>query len=105
MGDLGVCSFRPNPFFDGPDLAANFVLGQLQRLGVARCARSASRANDLLGGVVVLTGQGGLVEMTGDGKKSIDRVRVTAIPYYAWAHRGKSEMAVWMPTSGEGTVK
>ncbi len=23
--------------------------------------------------------------------------RLTAIPYYAWAHRGKGEMAVWLP--------
>ena len=23
--------------------------------------------------------------------------RFTAIPYYAWAHRGKGEMAVWLP--------
>lgn len=22
----------------------------------------------------------------------------TAIPYYAWAHRGKGEMTVWFPT-------
>jgi DUF1680 family protein len=23
---------------------------------------------------------------------------LTAIPYYAWAHRGPGEMAVWLPT-------
>jgi uncharacterized protein len=22
----------------------------------------------------------------------------TAIPYYAWAHRGKGEMMIWFPT-------
>jgi DUF1680 family protein len=25
--------------------------------------------------------------------------RITAIPYYAWANRGKNEMQVWLPTS------
>ena len=44
----------------------------------------AERRPDLLGGVTVITGtarQGG---------------RLTAIPYYAWAHRGAGEMAVWL---------
>lgn len=35
---------------------------------------------DLLGGVTVLTGGG-----------------LTAVPYYAWAHRGAGAMTVWMP--------
>jgi uncharacterized protein len=35
---------------------------------------------DMLGGIVVLEGA------------SFD-----AIPYYAWAHRGKGQMAVWIP--------
>ncbi len=29
-------------------------------------------------------------------------VEVIAIPYYAWAHRGKSEMAVWLLKFPEG---
>jgi len=45
--------------------------------------------SDLLGGVVTIKGRG----------KSVD---VVAIPYYAWAHRGKGEMAVWLPESVEG---
>ena len=27
------------------------------------------------------------------------RKTMTAIPYYAWAHRGKGEMVVWFPSS------
>ena len=45
--------------------------------------------DDLLGGVVTIKGEG----------KSID---VVAVPYYAWAHRGKGEMAVWLLESDEG---
>jgi len=48
---------------------------------------------DLLGGIVTLKGQGKMPQKS---------VEVVAIPYYAWAHRGKSEMAVWLPRSAEG---
>jgi len=29
--------------------------------------------------------------------------KFTAIPYYAWAHRGKGQMMVWIPVSEEAT--
>ena len=45
--------------------------------------------SDLLGGVVTIKGRG----------KSVD---VVAIPYYAWAHRSKGEMAIWLPEFAEG---
>lgn len=40
---------------------------------------------DLLGGMLKLTWQDG-------------DTRRTAVPYYAWSHRGVGEMAVWLPT-------
>jgi len=39
---------------------------------------------DMLGGITVITGE------LHNGKP------FTAIPYYAWAHRGQGEMAVWL---------
>lgn len=39
---------------------------------------------DLLGGLTVIQG------------RSADKSSLTAIPYYAWAHRGAGEMAVWI---------
>ncbi|HUU16260.1 MAG TPA: beta-L-arabinofuranosidase domain-containing protein [Sedimentisphaerales bacterium] len=45
---------------------------------------------------------GGIVKLNGQGKMPQKSVEVVAIPYYAWAHRGKSEMAVWLPESAEG---
>jgi DUF1680 family protein len=34
-----------------------------------------------------------------DGRSAQTALRtVTAIPYYTWANRGKSEMQVWLPT-------
>jgi hypothetical protein len=56
---------------------------------------------DLLGGIVTITGRGQIRQAQQDGKKVVEDIDVVAIPYYAWAHRGKNEMAVWMPKSAE----
>jgi DUF1680 family protein len=48
---------------------------------------------DLLGGINVIKGQA----IHFDKSERGIRKPFTAIPYYAWAHRGVSEMAVWMP--------
>jgi DUF1680 family protein len=56
---------------------------------------------DLLGGIMTITGRGQIRQAQQDGKKIIEDVDVVAIPYYAWAHRGKNEMAVWIPESAE----
>ncbi len=50
--------------------------------------RPPSAAPALLGGVTVLTG----TVTDGAGRER----RMTAIPYYAWSHRGPGEMAVWL---------
>jgi hypothetical protein len=59
----------------------------------------------LLGGVTVLEGEacripegdwsGKLYQDAGDNAK--EPVKITLIPYYAWANRGVCEMTVWMP--------
>jgi hypothetical protein len=46
----------------------------------------------LVGGIGVVTGPGTAIDAKGAHK-----VQVTAIPYFAWANRGKGEMAVWVP--------
>jgi len=53
---------------------------------------------DLLQGVVVLEGEVSGVQIDSDGQ-GITTVKqsFTAIPYYAWAHRGKGEMTIWFP--------
>lgn len=48
---------------------------------------SAEFEPNLLNGIVVIRGKGGFAP----GQES----EFTAIPYYAWAHRGKGEMIVW----------
>ena len=44
--------------------------------------------SELLSGVTVLKG----IVLNKSGRKR----KLTAIPYYAWAHRGHGEMAVWL---------
>lgn len=56
---------------------------------------------DLLGGVVVLRGEGvyrRFVETDGGLRPETRSVPVTAIPYYAWDNREPGEMVVWVPT-------
>ena len=50
---------------------------------------------DLLGGVTVITGEATAYRQR-SGKTIGEKQRLTLIPYYAWAHRGNGEMAVWL---------
>jgi len=52
---------------------------------------------DLLNGVVVITGKAQVVKRTIEGDIVPAREKqFTAIPYYAWAHRGRGQMTVWL---------
>jgi len=53
---------------------------------------------DLLGGVTVLTGRALALHAGDDGRSVVTRPQpLVVVPYYAWAHRGAGEMAVWLP--------
>ena len=55
--------------------------------------------NDLLNGVEVIKSNVPSVIVSNDGSHiSTVNQSFTAIPYYAWAHRGKGEMMIWFPT-------
>jgi hypothetical protein len=76
--------------------------------GVARLTLQANARlrdeyrGDLLGGIVTVKGQGRIRQPQQESEMALNRIEVVAIPYYAWAHRGKSEMAVWLPEFAEG---
>jgi DUF1680 family protein len=41
-----------------------------------------------------------VMTVSADGNSmQMERKKITAIPYYTWANRGKNEMQVWLPTS------
>ena len=61
---------------------------------------------DLLGGVVTLRGVALAYDSSFSEKKlysfapfsgNLKPIKITAIPYFAWANRGPSEMTVWIP--------
>ncbi|MEK7257635.1 MAG: beta-L-arabinofuranosidase domain-containing protein, partial [Bacteroidota bacterium] len=52
---------------------------------------------NLLGGVQTLSFSGNLVK----GREDLLPVKLKAIPYFAWANRGKDNMVVWLPYSYE----
>jgi hypothetical protein len=52
---------------------------------------------DLLNGVTVITGKAYGLAFDGAGKVTKTEQPFTAIPYYAWANRGRGEMLVWIP--------
>ena len=54
---------------------------------------------DLLNGVMVIKSDVPAIVVSQDGNtvSTVSR-QMTAIPYYAWAHRGKGEMMIWFPT-------
>lgn len=69
---------------DNPDGVLNRVLADDAQLTVAH-------RSDLLHGITVIQGH------AGDGQGNVSEF--TAIPYYAWAHRGVGEMTVWLNRS------
>jgi len=71
--------------------------GQVLNMVIADNAKFKTKhRSDLLNGVTVITGKARIVKRTNDGDVVMAGQRpFTAIPYYAWAHRGQSPMTVW----------
>jgi DUF1680 family protein len=72
--------------------------GSLHQLSMAGDAKLETKyRKDLLGGLVVVTGKAFYAALSKDEKplKSSGQ-DFTAIPYYAWSHRGKGQMVVWL---------
>jgi DUF1680 family protein len=59
---------------------------------------------DLLNGVTVIKGKAFALGYDAEGKVTRTEQDFTAIPYYAWANRGRGEMIVWLPNN-ESSVK
>jgi DUF1680 family protein len=73
---------------------------------------------DLLGGVQAVTGAVYRIRQVSEatrtssehaaGTKQIsitEEITFSAIPYYAWAHRGPGEMAVWLARTADALAK
>lgn len=53
--------------------------------------------NDMLNGLTQLKANACAVSISDSDKPEVSDVTLTLIPYYAWAHRGAGNMAVWLP--------
>ncbi|HEY3443015.1 MAG TPA: beta-L-arabinofuranosidase domain-containing protein [Paludibaculum sp.] len=72
--------------------------GKVRNLLLPREAKlSAEQRPMLLNGVTVLTGQAQSLAYDAQGRVTKTAQPFTAIPYYAWANRGKGQMLVWLP--------
>ena len=73
----------------------NLVLPDKERL-------TAEFKPGLLKGVTVVKGKALALSDDGQGKIAKSEQEFTAIPYYAWANRGRGEMIVWIPRTEAG---
>jgi uncharacterized protein len=53
---------------------------------------------DVLNGITVLKSEAQVIAVNSENNSVSTKTQpFTAIPYYAWAHRGKGEMMIWLP--------
>jgi DUF1680 family protein len=72
--------------------------GKVRNLMLPASARlTAEYRPSLLHGVEAITGQAVALAYDADGKVVKAAEPFTAIPYYAWANRGRGQMIVWLP--------
>jgi uncharacterized protein len=72
--------------------------GKVRNLVLPPTARlTAAFRPDLLNGVTVVKGRAVALAYDAQGKVAREEQDFTAIPYYAWANRGRGQMMVWFP--------
>ncbi|MCL4848823.1 MAG: glycoside hydrolase family 127 protein, partial [Acidobacteria bacterium] len=77
--------------------------GRVRNLVLPDTARLVSEFRaGLLGGVQVVTSRAIALAYGADGRVTTREQEFVAIPYYAWANRGRGQMIVWLPTSEAG---
>jgi hypothetical protein len=79
--------------------------GRVRNLQLADDAElTTSFRADLLRGVQVIEGTAQAWTRAEDGALSAREAAFTAIPYHAWAHRGKGEMQVWLAREADAVA-
>lgn len=59
--------------------------------------------SEKLSGITELKGLTQLLSRDDDGNLVVNKVPLTLIPYYSWAHRGQGQMSVWLPVNPSAT--
>jgi uncharacterized protein len=91
-GPLVYCAEWP----DNNGLTSNIIIPQQASL-------VAEERSDLLNGIAVVKGEAVTVAVDSVNTSiTTQKKPFVAIPYYAWAHRGKGEMQIWFPEKVTG---
>lgn len=85
-GPLVYCAEWPDNDFD----ISTLLLNRHPKFQVVECP-------DLLGGINEITTRAQALSYDATGRLATKDVKLTLIPYYAWAHRGEGRMEVWLP--------
>jgi len=95
--DLGKVALERGPIVYCAEWVDN--KGQVNNLVLPDSAGLKSEyRKDMLNGVVMISGNVPAFVIGDNGQSITTREqKFVAIPYYAWAHRGQGEMAVWLP--------
>ena len=59
---------------------------------------------DMLYGIKMIQTDAQLLAYNDEGMIDVNNVKLNMIPYYAWAHRGSGEMAVWLSNDLSSTL-
>lgn len=87
-GPLVYCAEWPDNEFD----IQHIIVNQNPKI-------TATNRPDIINGLITLTTDAQTLAYDATGALVADKVKLTLIPYYAWCHRGKGDMAVWLPQS------
>jgi hypothetical protein len=95
--DRGRVALERGPILYALEAADN---GKVRNLVLPRDAKlTAEFKPALLKGVEVIQGQAEALSYDAQGNVLKNQQPFTAIPYYAWANRGRGQMIVWLPES------
>jgi DUF1680 family protein len=98
-GDRGRVALQRGPLVYTAEWTDN-PKGKVRNLMLPDSAKlTASWRPDLLRGVSVIQSRAIALEMDEAGKVRKTEQAFVAIPYYAWANRGRGQMMVWIPNS------
>ena len=87
-GPLVYCAEWPDNEFD----IHHIIVNQNPKI-------TATNRPDIINGLITLTTDAQTLAYDATGALVADKVKLTLIPYYTWCHRGKGNMAVWLPQS------
>lgn len=103
VADQGMATVQRGPFVyaaewvDNPAGVHNVMLS-------ADAEFEAEYQEDSLDGVVMLKTKGQALSYDEAGNLNKEEVTTTMIPYFAWANRGRGDMAVWMAVNEDAAI-